>query len=263
MTNELPILEAFYDEPRPSEIARALGTISRLLAYPDQHYLQLVELLYVIVQSEYPEAVGGIGEFGGYVERCAAFQLEEDYAKTFDVNPACALEVGWHLFGEDYTRGQFLVRMRQELAKYEIPESAELPDHLTHVLALIAALPEEEARRFTHACVFPALHKMRGSLDKNESPFRHVVHCLLMVLERQFGASEPWGENDERLLRNHDAFPGQNGPRPQGLSDPLRSYPMPGAAVASGGEFVPLQMQYNHGSNTSQEAQGTFPKETT
>jgi len=39
---------------------------------------------------------------------------------TFDINPACALEVGWHLFGEDYMRGQFLVRMREELSKYEI-----------------------------------------------------------------------------------------------------------------------------------------------
>ena len=32
-----------------SEKVRSLGTISRLLSYPDKHYVQLVELLYLII----------------------------------------------------------------------------------------------------------------------------------------------------------------------------------------------------------------------
>ena len=112
-----------------------------------------MELLYLIVQAELPEAAQGISEFGQFVEQCGEFELEEAYTRTFDVNPACALEIGWHLFGEDYMRGQFLVRMRGELAKYGIPESSELPDHLTHVLAVIAAMPDDEARDSrTRAC---------------------------------------------------------------------------------------------------------------
>lgn len=259
--HELPIIEAFHDEPKESEIVRVLGTISRLLSYPDEHYVQLAELLYVIVQSAHPVAAPGIAEFGQYAEGCGEFELEEAYTRTFDVNPACALEVGWHLFGEDYTRGQFLVRMRQELAKHQIPESTELPDHLTHVLALVAAMPEDEARRFSHACVFPALHKMLAALDKSESPYRHVVRCLLLVLEHHFGASEPWGDNDERLLRNGAEFPGQNGPRPPGLADPLRSYPMPAAATGCV-EFVPLQLKFSHSRDLSEEAEGKPLRET-
>ena len=227
-----------------SEIERSLGTLSRLLSYPDNHYLQLVELLYLIVQSPLPEAAKRISEFGCFVEQCNEFDLEEAYTRTFDVNPACALEIGWHLFGEDYMRGQFLVRMREELAKYDIAESGELPDHLTHVLPVIASMPEEEAQQFSHACVFPALHKMQVALDKCESPYRHLIRCLVQVLESHFGESEPWGENDEKLLSCAKEYPGQNGPRPPGMDDPLRSFPMPGQSCGSKIELVPLQMQY-------------------
>ena len=254
---DLPILQATTEEQPVPEKVRSLGTISRLLSYPDNHYVQLVELLYLIVQTELPKAAKGISEFGQFVEQCGEFELEEAYTRTFDVNPACALEIGWHLFGEDYMRGQFLVRVRGELAKYEISESSELPDHLAHVLAVVAAMPEEEARQFSHACVFPALHKMQVALDKNESPYRHLIRCLVLVLEHYYGASEPWGDNDERLLRNADAFPGQNGPRPPGMADPLRSYPMPAPPGGGNVELVPLKMQYEAPGNGSAEFDGT------
>lgn len=242
---DLPILDAMSEATPVPEKVRTLGTISRLLSYPDNHYVQLAELLYLIVEADYPEAARGISEFGQFVEQCGEFELEETYTRTFDVNPSCALEIGWHLFGEDYMRGQFLVRMRNELAKHEIQESSELPDHLTHALAVIAAMPEDEAKIFSHACVFPALHKMQAALDKAASPYRHVIRCLIMVLEGYYGASEPWGENDERLLRNDGAFPGQNGPRPPGMADPLRSYPLPGQPKCGQSELVPLEMQYD------------------
>jgi len=238
-----------------SEQERSLGTLCRLLSYPDsQHYMQLVETLYLIVQSPLPEAAKGVSEFGQFVEQCSEFELEETYTRTFDVNPSCALEIGWHLFGEDYMRGQFLVRMREELAKHEIAESGELPDHLTHVLPVLAAMSKAEAQQFAHSCVFPALYKMQVALEKNESPYRHLIRCLVLLLENYFGESEPWGDNDEKLLRNGKDFPGQNGPRPPGMDDPLRGYPMPDQASNGNGcggitsdgniELIPLHMQY-------------------
>ncbi len=244
---DLPIINAMDSEEPVSEKVRSLGTISRLLSYPDDHYVELVELLYLIVQNELPDAAKGISEFGQFAEQCGEFELEEAYTRTFDVNPACALEIGWHLFGEDYMRGQFLVRMRGELAKYEIPESSELPDHLTHVLAVIAEMPDDEAHQFSHACVFPAIHKMLAALDKTESPYRHVIRCVVQVLEQLYGKSEAWGENDGKIPRDVDAFPGQNGPRPPGMADPLRSYPMPGSSCGSAEnvQFVPLQMEFS------------------
>lgn len=239
-----PIEQALSDERPATEKERSFGTLSRLLSYPDDHYLELVELLYLIVQNPLPEAAQGVSEFGQFAEQCGEYELEEAYTRTFDVNPACALEIGWHLFGEDYMRGQFLVRMRGELARFEIPESSELPDHLAHVLAVLAAMPDDEAQPFAHACVFPAIYKMQTALDKNGSPYKHLICCLVLVLEQHFGACEPWDENDDKLLRNTKGFPGQNGPRPAGMGDPLRSFPMPGARDEANITLVPLQMQY-------------------
>ena len=48
-------------------------------------------------------------------------------------------------FGEEYARGMFLVRMREEMRKYNLAESVELPDHISHVLAVVAAMPDDEA----------------------------------------------------------------------------------------------------------------------
>ncbi len=256
--HDLPIIDAMESGEEPvSELARSLGTITRLLSYPGEHYDQLVELLYLIVQNDLPEAAKGISEFGQYLQRCEENEIEEAYTGTFDVNPACALEIGWHLFGEDYMRGQFLVRMRGELAKYEISETGELPDHLTHVLPVVASMPEEEACHFLHACVFPALHKMQVSLDKNNSPYRHIIRCLTFVLEQHFGSSQPWNENDENILQNSVEFPGQNGPRQPGGEDPLRGFPMPGSTCGSNDvELVPLQMQYQMPGNESCQDHG-------
>ena len=246
--HDLPIVEATSDQQPVSEKERTLGTISRLLSYPDENYISLVELLYLLVQNELPEAAQGISQFGQYVEQCNEYELEETYTRTFDVNPSCALEIGWHLFGEDYMRGQFLVKMRNQLSRFEIPESTELPDHLTHVLAVIASMPDDEAHQFSHACVFPALHKMQVSLEKNKSPYRHLNRCLLLVLENLYGESQPWSDDDGKIPQDRNAFPGQNGPRQPGQADPLRSYPMSGQTCGGNAEgnveLVPLQMQY-------------------
>ncbi|MFV0443047.1 MAG: nitrate reductase molybdenum cofactor assembly chaperone [Planctomycetaceae bacterium] len=170
---------------------RTLQTFSQLLSYPVEETLEACELLYIILQSELPEAAVEISRFGKYLEQRQPWELEEAYTATFDVNPACALEIGWHLFGEEYDRGLLLVRLREELRRYGLSESCELPDHLTHVLPLIGAMPDEEASRFVTACVQPAVLKMQQSLNKSDSPYRGVVNALVAVLQSVWGEGRP------------------------------------------------------------------------
>jgi len=86
--------------------------------------------------------------------------LQELYTQTFDLNPTCSLEVGWHLYGENYSRGEFLVAMRQTLRRLKVMETTELPDHLTHVLAAFGRMDTAEAGRFGPEFLLPALEKM-------------------------------------------------------------------------------------------------------
>ena len=170
---------------------RTLRTFCQLLSYPGEQVIEACELLYIILQSELPDAATHIARFGSYVEQHESWELEEAYTSTFDVDPTCALEVGWHLFGEEYDRGLMLVRIREELRKYDLSESCELPDHLTHVLPLIAAMPEDEAQRFVKSCVQPAVLQMRESLSKSDSPYRSVIEALALVIQLVWGDGKP------------------------------------------------------------------------
>lgn len=110
--------------------------------------------------------------------------LEELYTRTFDINPITSLEIGWHLYGEAYERGAFLVKMRGLLRRHGIQESAELPDHLTHALRLLGRLEDAEADAFAQQCVLPALHKMLDGFSGHPSPYGNILQAIATSLEQ-------------------------------------------------------------------------------
>jgi nitrate reductase delta subunit len=217
-----------------SNASKLLNAFSRLLSYPEEHTVQTAELLYVLLQGELPKAAKDASKFGAFLEQHELWEVEESFTRTFDVNPACALEVGWHLFGEEYARGMFLVRMREELRKYGLEESVELPDHASHVLAVVAAMSDDEASRFVRACVQPAVEKMNDALKDKDSPYRHVITCLAAVIEHI------WGEYERG-----DEEPASFESRPL-EADPLRAFPVAefgyGSSCGDPAELVPLQI---------------------
>jgi nitrate reductase assembly molybdenum cofactor insertion protein NarJ len=109
---------------------------------------------------------------------------QELYVQTFEFNPACTLELGWHLFGENYERGEFLVRMREQLRRYGIPESTELPDHLTHLLLLIGRLEQVEAAELAGQFLLPALTKIHDAIKDN--PYKSLIAAIQAKLETDF-----------------------------------------------------------------------------
>ena len=110
---------------------------------------------------------------------------QELYVQTFEFNPACTLEIGWHLFGENYERGEFLVRMRELLRRYGIEESTELPDHLTYLLTLIPRMDRDEVAKLVGQDILPALGKIREALKEN------AYAPLIAEIERRLQADFP------------------------------------------------------------------------
>lgn len=111
-------------------------------------------------------------------------EQQELYVQTFEFDPACTLEIGWHLFGENYERGEFLVRVRSELRRYDIPESTELPDHLTHLLPLLERMERLEAARFVGQFLLPALTKIASAVKSN--PYRDILGHIQAKLRSDF-----------------------------------------------------------------------------
>jgi len=110
--------------------------------------------------------------------------MQELYVQTFEFNPACTLEIGWHIFGENYERGEFLVRMREQLRRHGIAESPELPDHLCHILPLLDRLDAEEAADLVGQFVLPALAKIKDALDG--SAYQDLVVATATRLETDY-----------------------------------------------------------------------------
>ena len=117
-------------------------------------------------------------------------QMEEYYTRTFDINPVASLEVGWHLYGEQYERGAFLVRMRGMLREHGISESVELPDHLSHVLQLQGRMGSEEGREFARGYVLPALAIIVKGFDGKNNAYEHLLQAVTQTIASQLNDQE-------------------------------------------------------------------------
>lgn len=158
--------------PAAGRTSAPYDLLARLFDYPDEFYLDRCR-----------EA--GLAEFASEMEKLSTSQIQEQFIATFDWNPATALDLGWHLYGEQYARGEFLVRVRDELRRYGIPESTELPDHLTHVLLLLARMDSTQAEQFAGEFVAPAVAKLVSALDQKQTPFALLMRAVRDALPVQ------------------------------------------------------------------------------
>jgi nitrate reductase delta subunit len=156
--------------------------LAGLLAYPAPGYAGRLDECRRVLDGLVPEAAHRLARLGEALGGLGDEEIEELYTRTFDLNPVCSLEVGWHLFGENYARGEFLVLMREELRKHGLAESTELPDHLTHVLPALARMGQPQADRFAARFLLPALEKMLAGLAKQENPYRDLVEAVRSVV---------------------------------------------------------------------------------
>jgi nitrate reductase delta subunit len=165
------------DDPR-----ELCDTLAGLLAYPRPGYLGRLAACRRALAGLIPEAGDRLGRLAEHLHGKTDEEVEELYTHTFDLNPVSSLEVGWHLFGENYARGEFLVLMREELRGHGLAESTELPDHLTHVLPALARMDQKQADRFVVRYLLPALEKMLAGLAKQENPYQDLLEAVRDVL---------------------------------------------------------------------------------
>ncbi|HHQ48346.1 MAG TPA: nitrate reductase molybdenum cofactor assembly chaperone [Acidobacteria bacterium] len=167
------------------------AALAVLLGYPAGEPDRLTEAVCVLSAAG-GEVARAAARFSEEIEGMGRGELEELYTRTFDLDPAASLDVGWHLYGEAYERGRFLVTVRGLLREHGIAESGELPDHLGHVLPLLARMGADEAGPFAERFVAPALEKMSASLEDTANPYRHVLAAARALVAERF--QQPTGE---------------------------------------------------------------------
>lgn len=179
---------------------RSLESLAAILEYPDTGFSDRVSACCLIVEEslkgEKSEVIrASLDKFREGISAKSREELEELYTRTFDLNPVCSLDLGWHLYAENYDRGTFLVAMRESLRRHGIEEALELPDHLPTVLKLLARMPDEEACTLARESVLPALGKMINGFSDQENPYgsliRAVENVLAEVYQQESGSIQP------------------------------------------------------------------------
>ncbi len=165
-----------------TSVMQQLDALASLLDYPGDQTLSEIHETAVSLQS-----IGG--DVGRCVEKYLAGidgqdipALEETYTRTFDISPLCCLECGWHLFGESYDRGGFLVEMRGKLRELGVEETTELPDHLSALLRLQGRLIPDEAAVFADKRLKVAVQKMLDGFGDGNSPYRSLIEATSHLL---------------------------------------------------------------------------------
>lgn len=169
----------------------AHDALANLLMYPREHTIAALEDTVREVAEACPEAGEALQPFLEYVKGQPLHVLEEHFTRTFDNSAERALEVGWQTFGENYTRGTFMVRVRQRLREHGVEENGELPDHLSHVLPLLGRADEAWSGDMAHDTVMPAVTKIHDALTSQENPWASVLAAVSHVLQMHEPSERP------------------------------------------------------------------------
>jgi nitrate reductase delta subunit len=159
-------------------LATPFEALAALLAYPESDYGQRLSAARAALdESATHDAAACLDAFAARIDGMSLEELQERFTGSFDLNPTCTLDLGWHLFGEQYERGAFLVEIRDALREQGIPESSELPDHLTHVLTLLGRLEPDRAEALAVRAVRPALDRILAGVTERENPFADLLRA--------------------------------------------------------------------------------------
>ncbi len=175
--------------------------LARLFSYPDNTQKDVVDGL-----------LGSLEKYSGATEKFTPVathfltqpvsEHQEYYIRTFDVNAACYLDIGYVLFGEESKRGQFLLYMRSEQKIANNDCGTEFADHLPNVLTLLPKMEDAELREeLVVSLVLPALKHMLSNFRTETNIYKILLEILSEILLEDFGGSafEPYKINQNEI----------------------------------------------------------------
>jgi len=166
--------------------------LSALFAYPQPGFPQAVEKIQTFLDENYPKAGAEMKIFSEFVASASQEVLEELYNRSFEVQAATTLDLGYVLFGDDYKRGAVLVNLNSEHKEVGNDCGYELADHLPNVMRLLYKMEKTEVRiELIQKIIAPALRKIIKEFDPHILEKKNVVykkhHRTLIERSEEYG----------------------------------------------------------------------------
>lgn len=161
-----------------------LKAVSLLLQYPDGG---LEGLLDTIDEAMGEQLIGGVAErladVSGYMRKTPLLKLQEEYSKTFDLDPKMSLNITYHRWGDKRERGNALAKLGEiyKSAGCEA-ETSELPDYLPLMLEFFSI----SSTAHCHDIIKdyrPEIEGLGSRLKEAESPYATLIEIVLDTIE--------------------------------------------------------------------------------
>jgi nitrate reductase molybdenum cofactor assembly chaperone len=162
---------------------RLYEQLANLLEYPNDDWNAQLQSFKNQLAEQRPDLSTAFAIFREKIADLSLDELRERYTQTFDLTPVCTLEIGYHLFGENYKRGELLAYLNQTEEECGVSAGNQLPDYLPVMLRLLAKLDDEELYNdLILQCMLPALDKMETTLSQKQNPYRDLIAIVGRVL---------------------------------------------------------------------------------
>ncbi|MCK4773398.1 MAG: nitrate reductase molybdenum cofactor assembly chaperone [Candidatus Krumholzibacteria bacterium] len=151
--------------------------LADLFSYPDAGFAQKVQKVQALLDDGCGEAAENLREFTNFASQASLLELEEVYTRSFDVQAVTTLDIGYVMWGDDYKRGELLVKLNGEHKEAGVDCGNELPDHLPNVLRLLDAMEKPELRdELVQLLVAPALRRIIGEFDSDRVKKKNITY---------------------------------------------------------------------------------------
>lgn len=171
--------------------------LAMIFQYPDAEYSLHVREVESLLSQLYPETQTTYKEFAKFVYGATREELEELFARTFDVQAITTLDIGYVLFGDDYKRGELLVNLNREHKEVENDCGNELADNLSNLLTLLPKMKDSELRHeLIQKIIMPALTKIIKEFEVESVNLKNKIY------RKQFKTIIEQSEDYGRIYRN-------------------------------------------------------------
>ena len=151
--------------------------LAGLFTYPDARFAGNVFEVQTLLDEKCLEAAKQLRAFTELTAQTSLMDLEELYTRSFDVQAITTLDLGYVLFGDDYKRGELLVKLNAEHNEVGIDCGTELSDHLTNILRLLNAMKKLELRKeLVEKIVAPALRKIINEFEPDKVEIKAAAY---------------------------------------------------------------------------------------